>query len=229
MEDRIRILIIEDEPQIREFLIISLESYNYEIFETESGYDALKIIKREYPEIIILDLGLPDIDGLELIKEIRKKHLTPIIVLSARSAEQDIILALNHGADDYIVKPFHIGELLARLKVALRHSNQNSNLRTFKSGNLTIDFLTKTVRVNGETIKLTIQEYTILLLLVNNAGKVLTHDYILEKIWGESYIGELGNLRVQIAHIRKKIEEDPSMPRLISNESGVGYRFNQID
>ena len=229
MDNPVKILVIDDEPQIRKFLKISLESHNYKILESESGKDGLVQAAMNHPELIILDLGLPDEDGLDILKIFREWSSTPVIVLSVRNSEHDKIHALDNGADDYVTKPFSIGELLARIRVAMRHTIPTEDLKIFKTGRLAVDLVNRTVKIDEKTIKLTATEYSILRLFVVNSGKVLTHKHILKEIWGNPFADDTQYLRVFIAQIRKKIEENPSTPKLLVTESGVGYRLNIID
>lgn len=219
------ILIIDDEVQIRRLLEITLSSYGYKISEASSGKEGLIAAATLHPSLVILDLGLPDVDGIEILKKLREWYLKPIIILSVRNLEEDIIHALDNGADDYLTKPFRTGELLARIRVALRHTSEISNESILEFGSLIIDLANHIVRKNNELIKLTSTEFTLLVLLAKNEGRVLTHQYILKEVWGMGYLTQTQYLRVFIAQIRKKIEDDPSKPKLINTESGIGYRF----
>jgi len=221
------ILVIDDEVQIRRLLEITLSSNGFKISEAGTGKDGLIAAATHHPALIILDLGLPDTDGIEILKKIREWYQKPIIVLSVRNSEDDIINALDNGANDYLTKPFRTGELLARIRVALRYSQdseENSNL-TFDT--LTIDLPNHIARKNGEILKLTSTEFSLLALLAKNSGRVLTHQAILKEIWGFGYIGQTQYLRVFVAQLRKKIEDDPAKPRLLITESGIGYRFHE--
>ncbi|MGA2298101.1 MAG: response regulator [FCB group bacterium] len=229
MSNKIKILVIDDEPQIRKFLRISLESHSYQIIEAETGKDGLVQAAMNHPDIIILDLGLPDEDGLNILKQLREWSSIPVIVLSVRNSEQDKIMALDNGADDFVTKPFSVGELLARLRAALRHTLPVTESAIFKTGRMSVDLVSRTVKVNDETIKLTATEYSIIKLFVVNAGKVLTHKYLLKEIWGNTFAEDTQYLRVFMAQIRKKVEENPSNPKLFVTESGVGYRLNIIE
>jgi two-component system KDP operon response regulator KdpE len=219
------ILIVDDEVQIRRLLEITLSSNGYKIYEAATGRDGLVAAATQHPSIIILDLGLPDIDGMELMKKLREWYLKPIIILSVRSSEEDIIHALDNGASDYLTKPFRTGELLARIRVALRQNTGAGDNPCLSFGTLTIDMANHTARKNGEILKLTSTEFSLLALLAKNSGRVLTHQTILKEIWGFSYIGQTQYLRVFVAQLRKKIEDNPSKPQLLITESGIGYRF----
>lgn len=221
------ILIIDDEVQIRRLLEITLSSNGFKISEAATGKEGLISAATNHPSLILLDLGLPDGDGIGVLKKMREWYLKPIIILSVRNSEDDIIQALDSGANDYLTKPFRTGELLARIRVALRQSHgleENANL-TF--GDLGIDLVNHIVRKNGEILKLTTTEFSLLVLLAKNSGRVLTHQYILKEIWGFGYLGQTQYLRVFVAQIRKKIEDDPSKPQLLLTESGIGYRFHE--
>jgi two-component system KDP operon response regulator KdpE len=222
-----RVLVIEDEPQMRKFLRAALTAHHFAIVEAATASEALERATTEPPDIILLDLGLPDIDGIELTKRLREWSRTPIIVLSARGREADKVEALDAGADDYVTKPFGVSELLARMRVALRHANAapDTGAPVFESGNLTIDFTRREVRRNGVDVHLTPIEYRLLTLLAKNAGKVLTHRQILIEVWGPAYATQTHYLRVYTAQLRRKIEEDPARPQLLVTEPGVGYRF----
>ena len=220
-----QILIIDDEVQIRRLLEITLSANGYKIAEAATGKDGLSLAASLNPLLIILDLGLPDMDGLEIIKKLREWYLKPILVLSVRNSEEDIIKALDNGANDYLTKPFRTGELLARIRVAVRQGLDMSDKPVLTFGSLTIDLNSHTVRNTDEIIKLTSTEFSLLSLLARNEGRVLTHQYILREIWGMGYIEQTQYLRVFVAQLRKKIEADPSKPKLLITESGIGYRF----
>jgi two-component system, OmpR family, KDP operon response regulator KdpE len=221
------ILIIDDEVQIRRLLEITLASNGYKISEAATGKDGLIAAATHHPALIILDLGLPDIDGIEILKKLREWYHKPIIILSVRNLEADIIHALDNGANDYLTKPFRTGELLARLRAALRQSNIKEDSPFLTFGTLTIDLVKHVARKKGEILKLTSTEFTLLALLAKNSGRVLTHQLILKEIWGFGYIGQTQYLRVFVAQLRKKIEENPGKPRLLITESGIGYRFHE--
>jgi len=218
-------LIIDDEVQIRRLLEITLSANGFKIVAASTGKEGVILAASNQPNLIILDLGLPDIDGLEVINKLREWYLKPIIILSVRNSEEDIVKALDNGANDYLTKPFRTGELLARIRVAIRQSQNIAENPVVEFGTLSIDLANHTVRKNNELIKLTSTEYTLLALLTKNEGRVLTHQYILKEVWGMGYIEQTQYLRVFIAQLRKKIEDDPTTPRLLNTESGIGYRF----
>ena len=219
------ILIIDDEVQIRRLLEITLSASGYKISEASNGKEGLVHAATVHPVLIILDLGLPDADGLEILKKLRQWYQKPIIILSVRNSEEDIIKALDNGANDYLTKPFRTGELLARIRVAIRQSQETSDNPLLTFGALTIDQNSHLVKKNDEIIKLTSTEFSLLVLLAKNEGRVLTHRFILKEIWGMGYTEQTQYLRVFIAQLRKKIEEDPAKPKLLNTESGIGYRF----
>jgi two-component system KDP operon response regulator KdpE len=220
-----RILVIDDELAIRRFLHTVLSGEEFVLHEAEGGHAGLAAAAAFRPDVILLDLGLPDLDGVEVIKRIREWSQVPIIVLSVREREDDKIAALDAGADDYLTKPFGVGELLARMRAALRRSLQQAPEPVFSSGDLVMDLTLRRVTVRGEDIQLTPTEYDLLRLFVNHAGKVLTHSMILKQIWGIAYQEQPHVLRVNISNLRRKIEADPSRPRHIITEPGVGYRL----
>jgi two-component system KDP operon response regulator KdpE len=218
------ILIIDDEPQIRRLLEITLESDGYISRSAVSAKEGLIMASNHPPELILLDIGLPDENGHSVLQKLRQWYTNPVIILSVIKNEEDIIRALDNGANDYLSKPFRTGELLARIRSALRGAIPDDEpVLTFED--LQIDLGARTVRKNGTAVKLTSTEYNLLTLLVKNEGKVLTHQYLLRAIWGPGYINQSQYLRVFIAQIRKKIEEDPNRPEYLLTESGVGYRF----
>lgn len=219
------ILIIDDEVQIRRLLEITLSASGYKILEASTGKEGLTLAATRQPALIILDLGLPDADGLEILKKLREWYKKPVIILSVRSSEDDIIRALDNGAIDYLTKPFRTGELLARIRVAIRQSLGNSDNPVLEFGTLIIDLANHTARKNNEIIKLTSTEFSLLALLAKNEGRVLTHQYILKEVWGMGYIEQTQYLRVFMAQLRKKIEDEPAKPKLLNTESGIGYRF----
>ncbi|HEY5470888.1 MAG TPA: response regulator [Bacteroidales bacterium] len=221
------ILIIDDEVQIRRLLEITLSSSGYKICEGATGKEGLIAAATHHPALIILDLGLPDLDGIQILKKLREWYLKPIIILSVRYSEDDIIQALDNGANDYLTKPFRTGELLARIRVALRIPNLIEENPRLTFGLLTIDLVNHVVRRDGEILKLTSTEFSLLALLAKNSGRVLTHQSILKEIWGFGYIGQTQYLRVFVAQLRKKIEDDPAKPKLLVTESGIGYRFHE--
>jgi two-component system, OmpR family, KDP operon response regulator KdpE len=218
-------LIIDDEVQIRRLLRISLEANGYRVFEAINGQTGLAEAAQRRPEIVVLDLGLPDMDGVAVLKRLREWSNVPVIVLSVRDSEEDKIAALDNGADDYLTKPFSTGELLARLRVAQRHAQPPLDTAVFQTGPLEVDLTSRTVKVKGKPIKLTATEYALLQLFVRHAGKVLTHRQIMKEVWGPTYVDQTHYLRVYMTHLREKIEEHPSEPELLITESGVGYRL----
>ncbi len=223
--DKESILIIDDEAAIRKLLNITLQSNGYKVMQAATAKEGEVFAAMHQPDLILLDLGLPDDDGQNLLKILREWFQKPIIILSARHAETEIIKALDSGANDYLVKPFRTGELLARIRSAFRLTQTPNSEPVLTIKNLTIDFTTRTVKKNNEPIKLTTTEYALLMLLVKNEGKVLTHAFILKEIWGPGYIEHSEYPRVFIGQLRKKIEINPNQPTLILTESGVGYRF----
>jgi len=223
------ILVIDDEPQIRKLLSITLQSNDYKVLEASSGKEGLNQAANHPPDLILLDLGLPDESGHMVLKHLREWFNNPIIILSVQSAEADIVKALDNGANDYLIKPFRTGELLARIRSALRNAAHPSATPIADFNDLSIDFVNRVVRKNKAIIKLTTTEYSLLVLLVRNEGKVLTHRYLLNQVWGPAYQNESQYLRVFIAQLRKKIEADPNRPEHIITESGVGYRFITLE
>ncbi len=221
-------LIVEDDRQIRDFINFSLKSQDYTCIEAATGKEAMKAIITHKLSGIILDLGLPDMDGIELIKEVRSFSDVPIIVVSARDQIHEKVEALDAGADDYLTKPFSIEELLARIRVVLRHStSKDENIQSvYKVGDLEVDLQKHKVILEGKQIHFTPMEFDLLALLIKNAGKVLTHKYILKEIWGSSFDSDMQTLRVFMANIRRKLEKNPANPRYIITEVGVGYRFS---
>jgi two-component system, OmpR family, KDP operon response regulator KdpE len=223
------ILIIDDEAQIRKLLEITLESNGYSVIQASTAKEGIIIAANHPPDLIILDLGLPDMDGHTALKELRQWYTSPVIILSVQSSEHDIIKALDSGANDYLVKPFRTGELLARMRSALRSSAADEMKAVVNAGEIQVDLAQRTVKKKGEPVKLTATEYALLALFAKNEGKVLTHQYLLKEIWGPGFINQSQYLRVFIAQLRKKIEKDPNRPDLIVTESGVGYRFVNPD
>lgn len=219
-----RVLVVDDEAPIRRYLRAALGAQGLTVYETATGLEAINAVLTHRPDIIILDLGLPDIDGIEVTRRLREWSQTPIIVLSVREAEQDKIAALDAGADDYLTKPFGTGELLARMRVALRKQTAVQNEPVFQSNGLSVDFSRRTVMVNEKEVQLTPTEYDLLKVLVTHAGKVITHHQLLRQVWGEGY-NDMHILRVNISNLRGKIEPDPSRPTYIHTEPGVGYRL----
>jgi two-component system, OmpR family, KDP operon response regulator KdpE len=219
------VLIIDDEVQIRRLLRVCLEGNGYRVNEADSGQAGVTQAAQHPPEAVILDLGLPDMDGVSVLKRLREWSRVPVIVLSVRDREEDKISALDHGADDYITKPFSSGELLARLRVAQRHAVPQPALTVYSNGQLEVDLTARIVKLKGAEVKLTATEYSLLRLFVQHAGKVLTHQQILREVWGPNCLEQTHYLRVYVAHLREKLELDPSQPRLLVTEPGIGYRF----
>jgi two-component system, OmpR family, KDP operon response regulator KdpE len=219
------ILIIDDELQIRRLLDITLSAQGAKTIQSANAKEGIIDAATHNPTLIILDLGLPDMDGQMVLKKLREWYFNPIIVLSVRSSEEEIITALDNGANDFLTKPFRTGELHARIRVALRAGEKKADVSQLAFGNLTIDLANYTVKKNQELVKLTATEFSLLSLFARNSGRVLTHQYILREIWGQTYLQQSQYLRVFVAQLRKKIEEDPSKPLLIITESGIGYRF----
>ena len=221
------VLVIEDEPPIRRFLRPTLTSQGYRLVEAETGEDGLVQAASRQPDLVILDLGLPDLDGLEVIRRLREWTAVPIIVLSARGAEADKVAALDAGADDYVAKPFAVGELLARARVALRHAalGREPGESTFEAGNLRVDLARRRVWLGEAEVRLTPIEYRLLAVLVRHAGKVLTHRQLLQEVWGPGQVEHTHYLRVYMANLRRKLEVDPARPRFLRTEPGVGYRL----
>lgn len=223
--NKVEILIIDDEPQIRKLLQIVLESNDYKVIQASTGKEGLVLSASHPPDLILLDIGLPDKSGHEILKELREWYNKPIIILSVQDNEADIVSALDNGATDYLTKPFRTGELLARIRSAIRRSQNTNNNSTIICGDIEIDLIARIVKRKGETIKLTSTEYNLLALFAKNEGKVLTHQFILKEIWGYSYQTETQYLRVFVGTLRKKLEKNPNNPQHILTESGVGYRF----
>jgi len=219
------ILIIDDEPQIRKLLTITLHSNDYEVMEAATGKGGVKKVSTLSPDLILLDLGLPDVSGHEVLKHIREWFSNPVIVISVLSDEQNIVRALDNGANDYLIKPFRTYEFLARIKSALKNASSQPNIPSVKFNNLSIDFANRVVMKDNSPLQLTSTEYSLLSLFAQNDGKVLTHQYLLNKIWGPAHEDESQYLRAFVAQLRKKIETDPNRPTYIITESGIGYRF----
>jgi two-component system, OmpR family, KDP operon response regulator KdpE len=227
MTEEIQILVVEDEPEIRRFLRVTLGAYGYKLLEAASGKEAMAHLSSEKPKLIILDLGLPDIDGMELARQLREWSEIPIIILSARDQEMDKITALDLGADDYLTKPFGVMELLARIRVALRHAEKSKAEKdpVFELGNVKVDMSKRTVAVSGVDVHLTPIEYKLLLTLINNAGKVVTRQQLLREVWGPGYAKEGHYLRVYMGQLRHKLEERSANPKYLMTEPGIGYRL----
>jgi len=219
------VLVIDDEVQIRRLLEISLASSDYNVLLAATAKEGLFAAANHKPDLILLDLGLPDESGHEVLKKLREWFFNPVIILSVQSGEEDIVKALDNGASDYLVKPYRTGELLARIRSLLRRSATDDNSPVITAGSLVIDLTARVVKDNGEVIKFTATEYALLALFAKNEGRVLTHHYLLKEIWGQSYVSQSQYLRVFIAQLRKKIEKDPNRPVIIVTESGIGYRF----
>lgn len=225
MSQSIRVLVVDDETAIRRFLRAGLQGHGYEVVESPNGRDALDKVTGVKPDMMILDLGLPDLDGVEVIRQVREWNRLPIIVLSVRDREEDKIAALDAGADDYLTKPFGIGELMARLRAALRHEMPADGEPVFEIGELRVDLAQHQVTVGGRELKLTPTEYGILRVLVKNSGRVVTHRQLLREVWGPGYETESHYVRVYVGQLRQKMESDPTRPQYILTEPGVGYRL----
>jgi two-component system KDP operon response regulator KdpE len=222
------VVLIEDEPQIRRFLRATLATQGYRLFEATTGADGIVEVGSRLPDVVVVDLGLPDMDGLDVIRRLREWTTVPIIVLSARGQEQDKVAALDAGADDYVSKPFGAGELMARIRVALRHTTGASHEggeASFKVGELQIDFVRRHVRIGAREVRLTPIEYKLLTTLAHNAGKVVTHQQLLREVWGPSHTDQSHYVRVYMAQLRHKLEAEPARPRYLLTEPGVGYRL----
>jgi len=218
-------IIIDDEAQIRRLLRVTLEANGYRVFDAATGQDGLVQVAQRCPDVVLLDLGLPDLEGVAVLKQLREWSRVPVIILSVRDREDEKVAALDAGADDYVTKPFNSAELLARLRAALRHAQPQGVDALFHAGFLEVDLARRMVRKAGAEVKLTPIEYALLRLLVTHAGKVLTHRQLLTEVWGPKAIGQTHCLRVHIAHLREKLEDNPSAPDLIITEPAVGYRL----
>lgn len=223
------VLVVDDEVQIRRLLRVSLERNGYEVVEAGSGQEGIDQAIAHQPDLVLLDLGLPDMDGSAVLQRIREWSQVPILVVSVRGREDDKIKALDCGANDYITKPFGTGELLARLRVVQRYAQQSPNRTLFSSGDLQVDLAARAVKVRGRSIRLTATEYSLLLFFIQHAGKVLTHGQLLREIWGSNEEQKTGPLRVYMGYLRDKLEADPAKPRLFITEPGVGYRLALLD
>jgi two-component system KDP operon response regulator KdpE len=222
------VVVIEDDPQIRRFLRTGLSAHGFSLHEAETGKQGLVVAATRKPDLVILDLGLPDMDGVAVVQGLREWTVMPIIVLSARTQEADKVAALDAGADDYLAKPFGLPELLARIRVALRHSAQSpqqENGAVFSVANITVDLLQRRVSRDGNAVKLTPIEFRLLAALVKHAGKVMTHRQLLTQVWGPSYVEHSHYLRIYMGSLRRKLEEDPARPRILFTETGTGYRL----
>ncbi|MDU4960375.1 MAG: response regulator [Sporomusaceae bacterium] len=224
-EKGLRILVIDDEPQIRKLLQVSLHAHGYQLGEAASGQDGILQAAAFKPDLAIVDLGLPDMDGKEVIRQIREWSAMPLIILTAREQEQEKVAALDAGADDYITKPFGIGELMARIRVCLRRIADSGNEPILRCGGLAVDLLQRRVSVDEREIKLTPTEYELIKFMIQHAGRVLTHKQLLKAGWGSSYEEDTHYIRIYIGQLRRKIEQDPAQPRYIVTESGIGYRL----
>jgi two-component system, OmpR family, KDP operon response regulator KdpE len=222
------VLVIDDEVQIRRLLRVSLEKQGYAVFDAATGADGLQMVVGKKPDIVLLDLGLPDADGSAVLSDLRRWSSVPVIILSVRNSEEDIVALLDRGADDYLIKPFNTGELIARMRVALRHRAPGQSEEEFVTGRLSVRLLERDVRVAGEAVKLTPTEYALVRIFVQHAGRILTHGQILKEIWGPNAEEETNYLRVYITGLRKKIERNPAMPELLITEPGVGYRLRVL-
>jgi two-component system, OmpR family, KDP operon response regulator KdpE len=222
------VVVVDDEPQIRRLLRVSLETQGFSVHLAATGEEGLRLVQGRKPDIVLLDLGLPDRDGTEVLAGLREWSSVPVIILSVRNAEEEIVRLLDAGADDYLVKPFSTGELIARMRVAIRHHAPQDAAQTFISGRLSVDLQDRSVKVAGETVKLTPTEYGLLRLFVQHAGRILTHRQILREVWGPNTDEETNYVRVYITGLRKKLEENPQMPQLIITEPGVGYRLKVL-
>jgi len=226
MAEKTKILVVDDEPKIRMFIRANLEARDYEVYLAQDGVEAVEMAGRVLPDVIVLDVNMPRMDGIEACRQIREWADMPIIILSVRGDEKDKVRALDEGADDYVTKPFGIEELLARIRVALRHSSGTTNdVPIFTAGELEVDLSKRIVKRNGQIIKLTRTEYGLLAYLASNCGKVLTHRELLHNVWGPEYGEEIEYVRTFITQLRRKIEDDPSNPRFIVTEPRIGYRF----
>ena len=224
-ESNLRVLVVDDERAIRRFLRASLSAQGYTVYEASGGREALAAVISDRPDLIILDLGLPDVDGIEVTRRLREWTRTPIIILSVREEEAAKVAALDMGADDYLTKPFGTAELMARMRVALRHTFQHAGAPVFEADELKVDLARRLVTISGSEVTLTPTEYDLLRVLVQHAGKVLTHRQLLRQVWGDGYDTEIHLLQVNISNLRRKIEPDPSRPRYVLTEIGVGYRL----
>ncbi|MGA2479590.1 MAG: response regulator transcription factor [Spirochaetia bacterium] len=222
------VLVIDDELQIRRLLRVALEKQGYDVHEAATGEEGLQMVLGKKPDVVLLDLGLPDKEGIEVLTSLRSWSSVPVLILSVRNAEEDIVRLLDAGADDYMTKPFNTGELIARMKVAIRHHAPQEAQETFVSGRLSVNLLDRVVTAGGETVKLTPTEYGLLRLFVQHAGRILTHGQILREVWGPNTDPDTNYLRVYITGLRKKIEANPQMPELIVTEPGVGYRLRLV-
>lgn len=227
--NRPTVLVIDDELQIRRLLRVCLDANGYRVLEAPTGQEGLAEAAQHRPDVVVLDLGLPDMDGVMVLKRLREWSKVPVVVLSVRDRQEDKVKALDNGADDYLTKPFGTDELLARLRVAMRHAQPSSDSAVFHSGRLEVDLTARIVKVEGKEIRLTATEYALLRLLVQHSGKVMTHQQILREVWGPDYIEQTQYLRVYMAHLREKLEAEPSKPSLLLTEPGIGYRLVETE
>jgi two-component system, OmpR family, KDP operon response regulator KdpE len=225
MSDGPVVLVIDDEIQIQRLLDLTLKSNGYKVLTANTAEEGVRRAEMDRPELTILDLGLPDMDGLEVLKRIRQWSTMPVLIVSVRDSESDIVSCLDAGADDYLLKPFRTGELLARVRTALRHRPGQPVGDSFESHGLSVDLAAHTVKKSGNAVKLTATEFALLALLIRYSGKVLTHKFILEQVWGPAHADETQYTRVYVGQLRKKIEDDPANPKIILTESGIGYRL----
>lgn len=223
------VLVIDDEVQIRRLLHVSLEKQGFTVHEAASGEDGLRMILGRKPDVVLLDLGLPDRDGAQILAELRSWSSVPVIILSVRNAEEEIVRLLDAGADDYLIKPFNTGELVARMRVALRHRGPPETETVFRSGRLRVDLANREVSAAGKAVKLTPTEYAFLRILVQHAGRIVTQGQILKEVWGPNAEEDTNYLRVYVTGLRKKIEENPQLPELLITEPGVGYRLKVLE
>ena len=219
------VLIVDDEPQIRRLLTVTLEANGYRVLPATTGNEGVVLAAQHRPDLVVLDLGLPDLSGQEVLRRLREWSRVPVVILSVQDDEAGKVAALDAGADDYVTKPFNTAELLARLRVAARHAAKPEEAAVFSAGNVVVDLSTRRVTVKGQEVKLTATEYNLLRLLVRHAGKVLTHHHILREVWGPGHDQDTHYLRVYMGHLREKLEADPAHPQLIITEPGVGYRL----
>jgi two-component system KDP operon response regulator KdpE len=227
MNENDSILVIDDEIQIRRLLEITLGSNSFKTIFASNGREGLTAAATHHPSLILLDLGLPDMDGIDILAKLREWYTKPIIILTVRNSEDDIVSALDKGANDFLTKPFRSGELLARIRSAIRITGEKPDNPVISFGNLVIDFVNHIVRKNDEILKLTATEFSLLALFAKHHGRVVTHNFLLKEIWGFGYIEQTQYLRVFVAQLRKKIEDNPSVPKLLITESGIGYRFGE--
>ncbi|HKV44825.1 MAG TPA: response regulator [bacterium] len=226
-ESGLRVLVVDDEQAIRRFLRVSLSAHGHKVFEAETGQEGLSSAVANRPDVVILDLGLPDLDGIDLTKRLKERTQAPIIVLSVRDQEEMKVAALDAGADDYLTKPFGVDELLARIRVALRHAGPPRDAPVLTAGDLKVDFARRQVTVAGREVALTPTEYDLLKALISQAGRVLTHRHLLRQVWGVEYEQDAHLLQVNVSNLRRKLEPDPARPRFIQTEPGVGYRLRE--